>query len=326
MAQSYAMQSRNAALKQDIQRLTLEISSGKVADVREAIGGNSAYINDIERNLTKLSGYDLAGQEVSQFAAGVQNALSQIDTLNNGFRDTLISAAGSSLAVTSETVITKAKGSFSDLINVLNTSVAGRSVFGGTATDSSPVAPAEDLLSSLSAAVSGETTIDDILVAAKAWFDDPAGYRSTGYFGSQTSLAPIAVSDGETAQFDLRADDPAFRELLQNFAVIALADNPALGLSEAQKSELFEKSTPEVVGAAGGIVGLQARVGVTENRIETIAVRQAAERSALEIARSELLGADPFEAATELEQVQFQLQSLYAITSRMSQLSLVNFL
>jgi flagellar hook-associated protein 3 FlgL len=43
-------------------------------------------------------------------------------------------------------------------------------------------------------------------------------------------------------------------------------------------------------------------------------------------AKTGLLEIDPFEAATKLEEVQFQLQSLYSVTVRMSQLSLVKFL
>ncbi|WP_298859167.1 flagellin [uncultured Sulfitobacter sp.] len=320
------MQSRNAALKQDIQRLTLEIASGKVSDVREAIGGNSSYINDIERSLTKMNGYELATREANQFAEGVQIALSQMSNLNSAFRDTLIETASSALEASSKTAISEAKSGLSDLINVMNTSVAGRFIFGGTATSSNPVAPSENLLSELSAAVGSASTVDDMLAAAKAWFNDPAGFESLGYLGAQTSLAPISLSDDETAQFGLRGDDPAFREILQNFAMIALADDPSLGLTSAQQTELFQKSTSAVVGATDSIVELQARVGVSESRLETILVRQSAERSALEMARNDILGSDPFEAATELEQVQFQLQSLYAITSRMSQLSLVNFL
>jgi flagellar hook-associated protein 3 FlgL len=74
------------------------------------------------------------------------------------------------------------------------------------------------------------------------------------------------------------------------------------------------------------MVNLQAQVGFSEARIEALTVRHSTERASLEMARNDLLSVDPYQSATELEQVQFQLQSLYAITSRMSQLSLVNYL
>jgi flagellar hook-associated protein 3 FlgL len=326
MAQSYAMQTRNGTLKQDIQRLPLELSSGRVADVRKVIGGNAAYVNDLERSLKKLDGYDLATLEASQFVSGAQAALSRMGDLNTSFRDTLLTTSGSAMGDSSSFVLDQAKSTFTDLVSAMNTSVSGRSVFGGIATDMLPIAPAEDLLAALSTAISGAGTVDDIITAAQVWFDDPAGYGAVGYLGSDTTLAPLALSDEENALFDLRGDDPALRNMLKNFAIMALADDPTLGLSVNQQNELYQKSPPGVMGASSSIIDLQAKIGFSEGRIETITVRNSAERTSLQIARNDLLGVNPYETATELEQVQFQLQSLYAITSRMSQLSLVNYL
>ena len=326
MAQGYAMQTRNGALKNDIQRLTLELSSGRVADVRKAVGGNLTYLNDLERSLKKLDGYDLATREAGQFAEGIQTALSQVATLNSSLRDTLITSQGSALGEGSENVLAQAKGTLDDMIAALNTTVGGRSLFAGNATDLAAVAPTNDLLAALSVAVAGAGNVDDILVAAQAWFDDPAGYAATAYLGSNVSLSAMSLTKDETANFDLRADDPILRNALKNIAVMALADDPALALTTEQQNELFQKSLSGVLGTVDPIIDLAAKTGFSENRIESAIVRNGSERTSLEIARTDLLATDPFKTATELEQVQFQLQSLYAITSRMSQLSLVNFL
>jgi flagellar hook-associated protein 3 FlgL len=326
LAQSYAMQSRNTVLKQDIQRLTTELASGQIADVRQAISGNTAYANDLERSLTKLNGYDLSTTEAGQFAGGMQNALTRIGDLNTAFRDTLISTTSLGLIETSSSVLTQADHTLDGIINAMNTSVSGRSLFAGASTDIQPIAPKEDLLDGLRTAVLGAISVDDVLTAAQAWFDDPAGFASIGYQGADTSLAAISLSEQESAQLDLRGDNAVFKDTLMYLATIALADDPTLGLTEAQQSELIQKSLATAVNSSGQIIGLQAEVGISESKIETASVRNSAERSSLEIARNDLLSIDPYQAATELEQVQFQLESLFAITSRMSQLSLVNFL
>ena len=326
LAQSHSMQLRNTALKTDIQRLTLELASGKVSDVRQAVGGNTAYINDIEHSLKKMDGFDLASHEASQFATGVQDALARINDVSTSFRNTLLTSSNSALASSTDTLISEARGSLDDVINAMNTSVAGRSLFAGTATNTSPIVEPETLLADLTTAIAGAGTVDDMLVAATAWFDDPAGFGAAGYLGSDTPLAPLLISDSDSTQFDIRGDDPALRDVLKNLAIVAAADDPSLGLTTAQKGELIQKITPAALGADKGVIDLQTTTGFSQNRIETNMVRLGAERSSLEMARSELLSVNPFETATELEQVQFQLQSLYAITSRMSQLSLVNFL
>jgi len=212
------------------------------------------------------------------------------------------------------------------VISALNTDVAGRRVFAGVDTNTAPIAGSNDLLAGLRAAMAGAGTVDDMLTAADAWFNDPAGFGTTGYLGSDTALAPIALSDTDSAAFTLRADDPALRDTMRNLAVVALATDPALALSDAQQSEMLQKTTADVLNSASALVGLQTDTGMLEARLETITARQGAERSTLEIARSDLLSIDPYKSATELEQVQFQLQSLYAITSRMQSLSLVNYL
>lgn len=326
MAHSYSMQSRNTALKQEMQRLTLEISTGQVADIRTVADGNTTYLNDLERSLKKLDGYDLATTEAGQFASGMQTALGRINDLSTSFQSTLMTAANAAFGDTSGSILSDAKATLEQVIGTMNTSVGGRTVFAGTATDTHPIAPPEEILSALKVAMSGAGNVDDMLTAAQAWFDDPAGYHTIGYRGANASLAPVTLSAGDTAQFDLRGDDPVLRDALRNLAVIALADDPALGLSQAQQSELFQKSLGNVLATNDAVIGLQAKVGFSESRIEALNVRHNTERASLEMARSDLLSVDPYQSATELEQVQFQLQSLYAITSRMSQLSLVNYL
>jgi flagellar hook-associated protein 3 FlgL len=67
-------------------------------------------------------------------------------------------------------------------------------------------------------------------------------------------------------------------------------------------------------------------VGANLERIETIITRNEVSRSTLDLAKQEFLAVDPFEAATKLEDVQFRLQSVYAVTASSANLSLVNFL
>ncbi len=326
LSQSHSMQTRNARLKTHIQRLTQELASGQVADVRNALNGNMAYVNDLERSLQKNGSYEKVTVEAGQFAGSIQTALDRVSTLSTEFSSTLLTSASSGFGDTSDLVAREAEESLQAVIGALNTYVGGRALFGGTATDGLPLVDAENMMAAVSGAVAGAGSVDDIIAAAEAWFADPAGFRSVGYQGSDTSLAPIALSDHENARFDLRADDPALRDMLRAFALVAVADDTAMGLTEAQRGELYEKSASTILGAQDAIIDLQANTGVTERLIETVSVRNSAEQSALEFARNGLLAADPYQAATELEAVQFQLQSLYAITSRMSQLSLVNFL
>ena len=326
MAQAYTMRSHNTAIKQEMQRLSTEIATGQISDVRKITNGSTAYLNDLERSLTKLVGYEMAAREAAQFANGMQTALTRISDLNATFQATLLTAQNAAFGDTSTSILAEAKATFGQVISAMNTSISGRTIFAGAATDTQPIAPPADILSALGTALIGAGNVDDMLTSAQAWFDDPGGFGAIGYLGSNTSLSAISLSDNDAAQFEIRGDDPSLRDTLRNLALIALADDPALGLTKAQQTELFQKSSNNVMSAGESLIRLQAKVGLSENQIEVLTVRHTSERTSLQMARNDLLSIDPYYAATELEQVQFQLQSLYAITSRMSQLSLVNYL
>ncbi len=222
--------------------------------------------------------------------------------------------------------MSEARSALDGIPGAINTTSAGRYLFSGAATDQPPLPDIDDVLLALRTAVSGATTPDALLAAAKVWFDDPGGFEATLYQGASESIAPFDLSQTEKVTLDVRAVDPKLKEVLRLTAVAALADDTGFGFDRSAQSEVFNKSGQALLVAQDDIIALRATVGFVEARIEKTAARNAAEQTSLEFAKLSLLAVDPYEAATRLEEAQFQLQSLYSVTVRMSQLSLVNFL
>lgn len=326
LSQSYMLRHRNTSIKQDIARLTEELATGQTADVRNALIGNYAFLTDTERKTDVLTGFGVATAEATQFTGAMQLALGsfaeQVGTLSSA----LISAGISPSGLNTEVLTKQAKNTFGALISTLNSSSAGRQLFSGNTTNQVPMADADDILADLTAAISGATTPADMIAQATVWFDDPAGFAASAYLGSADPMATFTLSDRENVALDVRANDPEFFAGLRGAAVAALANDLTFGLTRTQQTELFSLSSKELLQGESGVITLQSRVGFAEARIDTIAARNAAEVTSLQMARNALLEIDPYEAATKLEEAQFQLQSLYSVTVRMSQLSLVNYL
>lgn len=176
-------------------------------------------------------------------------------------------------------------------------------------------------------AIAGAVSPADARAAADAFFDTPGGdFEVLVYSGGTTGLAPVQLGAGESADLDLRADHVAFRETLKNAALVALVDDPGLALGDAARRGLFGDALDGLLSAKAAQVAVRADLGFAEERIARAGTRIEAEIAGLQIARNELLAVDPFEAATELEAVQLQLETLYTVTARTSRLSLVNFL
>ncbi len=326
LSQSFLTQKRSVALRDAMAKLTDELSSGKVSDVKDVLAGNHNYLSDLERSMEILQGYSVANSEMSYFTATMQVSLTRVQDFAGQLGLDLILAGGGPVGVIAGSPSENATTQLQGMMNALNSDIAGRSLFAGTATDRPPLASAETLIDALRTVVAGAGGPEDILNAAQNWFADPAGFDTVIYEGSDTALAPFSLSETERVSLDVRANDPAIKDTLLFTSVAALADDPALGLSVSEQSELFEVTGLGLQSNQDGLTDLRSAIGVVEARIEMISVRNEAEETSVEFARNALLLADPFETATELENVQFQLQSLYSVTVRSSQLSLVNFL
>ncbi len=326
LAQSFMLRHRNTALKQDMMRLTEELSTGKVADIRSVLAGNYSYLTDLERKMTALQGYQVATSEATVFGQTVQLALGRYQETGEKLANSLIASSGSAVGSQATDTATEARTTVAILISTLNTKAAGRSIFGGTATDRPATASADALLTALKSALAGAATPNDMRQAAEDWFNDPSGFDSTIYQGGSGPLNPIRLSDTEAVSFDMRAVEPGLKDMLRFASLAALADDPAFGLDAQQKASVFAEAGTSLLGARDGIISLRARTGFVEGQIDNVATRNAVERTSAEYEKGALLQVDPYDAATKLEEVQFQLQSLYSVTVRMSQLSLVNFL
>ncbi|MGJ8543992.1 MAG: flagellin [Sulfitobacter sp.] len=326
LSQTRMLQRHHTRLKSEMMRLTEEVATGQVSDMRQVLDGNYGYLTNISRALETLGGYKTATGEATLFAAGVQAALGRVETLSTELGGQLLVAANTRSDASGAEIVEEAYQALDGMISALNTRQAGRSLFSGTATNIAPLSTADELLTALKTAMAGATTPDDMLLAAQNWFDDPAGFTAVAYHGASTDLAPISVSDTETIDLSLRADDAVLRDALRNAAVVALSSDPSFALNSADQADLFQKSANLMLGGRDKVITERARIGFAEARIDTIAVRNAAEQNSLEQTRNTLMAIDPYEAATDLERIQFQLESLYAITARSSQLSLVNFL
>jgi len=326
LSHSYAMRQRNISIRQDIDRFTQELSTGQVADVRDVLAGNHSYLTDIERRASILNGYNVATTEATIFTENSQAALSRIEETSGTLSKSLILAGEGVTGAVVSTAASEARSTLASMLGAVNSSAAGRYLFSGTASDQPPLPDADTVLAALRPIVAGAATPADAMAAATAWFDDPAGFEATLYQGSADGIGPFTLSETDTVAFDVRAVDAELKEVIKLAAVSALGDDPVLGFDLDAQADLYGLAGQAMLSGQDGVIRVQAKVGVAEARIDGVATRNAAEATSLEFAKAALLEVDPFEAATKLEDAQFQLQSLYSVTVRMSQLSLVNFL
>lgn len=325
MAQSFLLRRQTVAVKTDLQRLSLELTTGRVADTAAHVSGDLVPISGIDASLARLNGYRAVTSEAGLFADAMQTALGVIDGLSSDLSRGLLAASGSASQALVSAAGSDARGRLETAIQALNTRVGDRSLFAGVATNGPATVSAETMMMALDTAITGATTAADIDVAVTNWFAAPTGFAAIAYTGG-AALARVNIAPGEEAALDITATDPALRATLKGLAMAALLDRGTLAASPTERQDLAYRAGLSLLESQTDRTYLAARLGSAQAQIDAAAVRNAAESTSLQIARADLTAADPFETASKLQETQLQLEKIYAITARITRLNLMDYL
>ncbi|WP_136683248.1 flagellin [Falsirhodobacter xinxiangensis] len=322
MAQSFALRRQGGALKAEQQRLGSEMTTGLVADTGKHLRGAFSGIGAIDASLSRLEAYKGALTSAAMRAEGAQSVLSALTEMSDDLATLFSDPAMSGTAAGLNGAAADAGQRFRSAIGLLNSDVGGQQLFSGAATGPA-LADADTILAALEAATAGAATAAEFEAAVSAWFDDPAGYATVAWRG-EGARAPSAIGTGESVAVDVTPMDPAIRDTLKALSMGALLDRGAL--DGKARSALGERVGAALIAGKDARIDLQTRVGAAEARIAQVQTRNEAERSALGIARNGMVAVDPYETAVRFEAVSTQIETLHAVTARLSKLSLVDFL
>jgi flagellar hook-associated protein 3 FlgL len=325
LAQTFMLRRQNLAMKQNLQRLSSEVTTGVSSDITARVSGDLGPISSIDTALSRLKAYGAVTTEAGLFASTMQTALDTIDTMSSDLSTNLLAASNGAADQRIDAVGKDGEQKLQAALSALNTQVGDRSLFAGVATNTAAVIDADSLLAALGVAVAGAVSAADVETAVTAWFASPTGYDAVAYQGG-ASLAAVAISPGEAAQIDVTAQDPAIRDTIKGLAMAALLNRGVLAGQPQGRQDLAQRAGLRLMENRTDRANLAARLGLTEAKIETAAVRNSNEVMSLQIARNGVVQADPYEAASKLEETQAQLEKIYAITARMSRLSLLDYL
>lgn len=326
MARALVLRTNQVRLRAEMDELAVEVSTGLVRDKARHLGGDTSGLLAIDRSLERLEAFRVSTAEASLLSATMQTAMDEIQTRSETLSLSLISAELTQSPELLTTLSQDALDAMSQTLAGLNKTVAGRYLFSGTATDQPAVLGIDDMMAALRTAVAGQTTVAGIDTELDTFFGAGGVFETTIYQGSATDLAPLQVSETESVNIGIRADNDVFREMLKPMAKAALALDGSLALDPQVQIEMLSEAGSEVLGAQAAVVELRASLGAAEARIENTSARIEAERTATSLAKLELIEADAYDTASRYENVRGQLESLYAITARSQRLSLAEYL
>lgn len=327
LAQYLQLSRQNAAVQNDLNRLTEEVASGLTSDIGATLNGNFTALGEIERGLRVADSYEMAAGRAGSHYASIQAGLEAMDDGIGSYGTEILSMSVNGQVHEMELLAKGAEDHLEMVIGTLNMDVAGRAAFSGTATGTQAVIPAEDMLAELEIAIAGAPDTASLIATVESWFGDPGGgYETFAYQGNTAPSPGFTIDEGEIVAPQTSALDPAFRELLTGLALTSLVGRGATPQDDAAMSEIMTAGAEHILTGQDQTVELRSEIGIAEGRIEDALTRHRATTAALTLERNDLIAVDAYEAASELTAVEAQLETIYVLTSRLSQMSLVNYL
>lgn len=317
-----------------------EVSTGKFADVGLALGVRTAQSVSFTRDLERLNGIVDSNALVSSRLSSTQAALTQLSSTAQTFLSTLTAAASGDAInpITQES----ASATLDTLSFILNTSQNGEHLFAGINTDVKPINSFTESGSASKAAfdaaflahfgfTQNDAAAANISSAQMDAFIDTAlspQFLGAGWQANWSNatdeqiVSRIALN--ETTETSVSANDSGMRKLAM--AAAALTDLLSSNVSAAGKKQLIERAVSMVGESISEIADLQSATGIVEKRVNDATDRIKLQADLFEKHLLNLESVDPYEASTRVADLMSHIETSYALTARIQQLSILKFL
>lgn len=326
LARQLVLRRQNADVRAELDRLTTEISTGRRSDLAGSLSGDFTVLAAVERDLADLAAFKTATSELEARAAAMQTSLGNVQSITEEFFPQLLAAPGIGQETYARNLAEEARVRLASVVAGLNVSFGDRTLFAGAATTGPALADSDSMLAALEAVVVGETDPAGVELAVAAWFAPGGAFDAIGYLGPNDSIAQQPVSSVQGLGIAITAEDGRIREILTGLALATLADRPPVVGDLRQQNALAARAGEALLRAQTGLSTMRGEVGAVQAELESVISRNGAEETALRVTRGNLADADVFDAATQLEAVQGQLELLYAITARSAEITLTRYL
>lgn len=337
-ALSNAARYQQMRMQAELVKATKESTTGTVADVGLALGARTSQAVTFSRDLDRLNVIIDSNSLVTARLSSTQAALGQLSDTAQNLLTALTAAGNSSSAITQQA----GRAAVQQMTSILNASVNGEYLFAGTNTDVKPIddftatgSPAKAAFDASFSSYFGFTQSDPLAANITAAQMDGfitsnvvpqfmgAGWQ-TNWSNATDQQIVSRISLGETTQTSASANDDSIRKLAMASAMVTglLSGN----LSDAAKTTVVGRAQAMVGEALGGLGQLQAETGLAEKRVSDASDRMKTQVDLFERHILDLEGVDPAEAATRVADLTQHIETSFALTARLQQMSLLNYL
>ena len=305
----------------------VESVTGRFSDVTATQGGRVDELMQIEKAISDISDYSEAIILAEARGTTIQGSLAQISDIGQRLADTTDLLRTNGTVQNFEVVSAQAREEFGSIVSALNAQFAGRSLFAGDGGNGAA------LLDDTSIQTLGVPFLEGATSASVAYSTLISQFTGAGltfdtsvYLGGAGAAPAAEVAPGERVDYHAKADETPLRTVLANVVALGAAFDLTNAIPGGQRKQIAELASEGLRSDISQIIGMRGRIGAAEERIANLKARNTATEASLTITFNNIAGADQLNAAIELTELERQLETAFATTARMSNLSLVNFL
>lgn len=331
-----------ARLRQGIETLTRQVSTGQRGEVHGALGTEARRAMDLRGDLARREAYVTAADAALGRMGATQGVLARLETIAS---DLAAEAARARTLgpVGVEALARSAQSALAEAASLLNTRHGNEYLFAGSDLAGAPVPDAAAMMASpfgtaIATAVAGldplnaATVLADTALAATDPLTRPFSAHLEGPALTEQRRA-VQVADGERVSWGVLASQDASgesalswgRELLRGLATLA-ALTPVSAQQGAGYDALLAGVAQGLGGATTGLAQERGTLGAAERRVEAARGRHKDVEVALRAQLGAVEEVDLAEASTRLRQTELRLEASYNATSMLARLSLAALL
>lgn len=343
MSLQNAMRITVASAQKEMLKVQEESVTGRHADVGAELGAKTARTLNLHRDLQRMESLKSTNALTTQRLAASQAALGQMSTAANDAMGVLIALSG----ITSADQLQLAQKNIGEALSTFtaaaNTSFSGEYLFAGINSDVTPfndynqTSPVSDAKTAFDTAFLTHFGFDQTDAAVSTI--DPADMQSfidaleTDFMGlnwennwSNASSENMSsrISASETVQSSTNTNVDGMRHMA--LGLVIGKELLALNISEASRKVVSDAAIDYMGRAVSGIDGERSKLGISESRVTQANTSLDAQITILSTSIKDMEGIDTYEAATRVTTLESQLSLAYTLTSRIQNLSLLNYL
>lgn len=317
-----------------------EVATGRHSDIGLALGNTAGRVVALRQEFSRLETIVGTNASVQTHLEASQASLQSLSDMASEFVSTLVSARSGEQGA--ESAVTVARSNLEAFTDLANGSINGKYLFSGINTDIRPItnyfetpvpanrqAVADAFTATFGFDQSDPSVANVPPTAMQSFietnfaplFDDPDW---ADWSAASDQNISSRISTYEVLESSTNTNAPLFRKLAAAYTMVA--DLGAENMSDDTFVTVVDAALQTAQEAIDEIATTQSALGLVQHSIASADDRMGIQKDIIASQIGTMEEVDPYEASTRLNNIVQQVELSYAITARINQLSLLNYL